>query len=412
MKILNKIFYYTSLFLCITAFLLILNMHGGSALPTLDILLSPSQSLANDDKKQEYEVFGFAPYWTLNKLDNVDFDVLTTLAYFGVPIKPDGNLDTTDIGYTRLHSDKAKELFNKARAHNTKVVLTITLMDNESIEALMDDPKAQKKTINQTVKLVTDNNLDGINVDIEYDGNPGPVKRDQFSKFVKDITNEMKSADPDSKVTVSVYASAAKYPKLYDIKSIAQSTDGIFMMAYDFATKGSDHAMPTAPLNGHKEGKYWYDIETAVNDFLALMPSEKLILGVPYYGYNYSVAKPQVKAATMSAYYRNARALTQTYSAMEDDIKPKINGITKIQEGWDQDGKVSWVAYKNGTGAWRMVFKEDEKSLGIKYDFAKENNLAGVGIWALGFDNGKDELWNLLAEKFGNEQVKVVRNNE
>ena len=48
-----------------------------------------------------------------------------------------------------------------------------------------------------------------------------------------------------------------------------------------------------------------------------------------------------------------------------------------------------------------MVFIEDEKSLGLKYDFAKDKQLAGVGIWALGFDDGKKELWTLLEDKFG-----------
>jgi len=49
-----------------------------------------------------------------------------------------------------------------------------------------------------------------------------------------------------------------------------------------------------------------------------------------------------------------------------------------------------------------MIFLDDSKSLKIKYQFAKEKNLAGVGMWALGFDDGKHELWNLLNLEFGN----------
>ena len=48
-----------------------------------------------------------------------------------------------------------------------------------------------------------------------------------------------------------------------------------------------------------------------------------------------------------------------------------------------------------------MIFTEDTRSLGIKYDFAKANRLAGIGIWALGFDHGRTELWTLLKDKFG-----------
>ena len=49
-----------------------------------------------------------------------------------------------------------------------------------------------------------------------------------------------------------------------------------------------------------------------------------------------------------------------------------------------------------------MIFLDDNRSLKIKYQFAKEKKLAGVGMWALGFDDGKDELWDLLSLEFGN----------
>ena len=52
-----------------------------------------------------------------------------------------------------------------------------------------------------------------------------------------------------------------------------------------------------------------------------------------------------------------------------------------------------------------MIFLDDVKSLDIKYDFAKENKLGGVGMWALGFDDGKGEMWQLLGSKFGKKKM-------
>ena len=74
--------------------------------------------------KNKYEIFGFAPYWTINKLDNVDYNVLTTMAYFGVPLNADGTLDEDNIGYTTMSSDRAREVFAKARSHGTRVVIS------------------------------------------------------------------------------------------------------------------------------------------------------------------------------------------------------------------------------------------------------------------------------------------------
>lgn len=347
-------------------------------------------------RKSGYEVFGFAPYWTINKLDSVDFNTLTTFAYFGVPIKSDGGLERSDYGYAVFKSDKATSIFKKAHSYGTRVVLTITCMKNKDIESFLGSDIAMEKTVVDTVSEVKSRGIDGINIDVEYVGTPSPFYRKRFSDFVAKMTDRMHQEVPNSKVTVSVYASSAKAAKLYDIVSIGSSADGIFMMAYDFAVKGSDIATPTAPLYGHKEGKYNYDISTAVEDFSNQMPAGKIILGVPYYGYNYLVyGEPRVKAQTRPSGSWRGRPLTQTYQIAQNTIKPD-------RTGWDELGQVGWLGYYvPSTDTWRMIFLDDSRSLGIKYDFAKNKKLAGVGMWALGFDEGKTELWDVLREKFG-----------
>lgn len=355
------------------------------------------------------EVFGFAPYWTFGKLDNVDFDVLTTLAYFGVPVNGDGTLNKDDYGYEVFKSNKATDVFKKAHSYGTRVVLTITQMNNEDIEMFLADKDAQKRTISETVKEVKKRGIDGVNIDFEYIGTPDDRYRDAFSKFVADMKNAMHKKIPESRVTVSVYAASVKDRKLYDVAKISNGSDGVFMMAYDFATSGSDYTMPTSPLYGHKEGKYWYDIATAVDDFLKVMPSRKLILGLPWYGYNYPVKAPGVKVSKDYGYYAYAynrwgyvysyyvsrdSAHAQTYALAQDDIKAE-------KTGWDKYGQVGWKAYKDDSGLWRMIFLDDAKSLSIKYDFAKNKQLGGVGMWALGFDDGKSDMWDLLRQKFG-----------
>lgn len=365
-------------------------------------LLSESLRPLGADSQKQYEVFGFAPYWTLNKLENVDFDTLSTLAYFGIPVLGDGTLDTEDIGYKRFHSKQATRLFMKAHAYNTRVVLTLTQMKNEEIKTLLESDEAQEIAVSKAVDEVKKRGIDGINVDFEYVGNPGYIYRQKFSRFVEKLSNRMHAAVPSSKVTVSVYASAAKSPKLYDIASLSESTDGIFMMAYDFSGPQSERAAPTAPLYGYQEGKYSYDIATAVKDFLQYMPSEKLILGVPYYGYNYPVKKAQVNASTYPSWYWNGDRAAQTYEVATENVNATVKSDQEYKEGWDPIGKVSWRAYKSErTNTWRMLFLDDPRSLSLKYDFAKENNLAGVGMWALGFDEGRTELWDLLRTKFG-----------
>jgi spore germination protein YaaH len=136
------------------------------------------------------------------------------------------------------------------------------------------------------------------------------------------------------------------------------------------------------------------------------MPANKLILGVPYYGYNYLVYSPDVKAETRPSWTWRGRPITQTYQSAVDSLKPTAEGVDEYKTGWDDAGKVSYIAYHvTATDTWRMIFLDDPKSLSIKYEFAKNKSLAGVGMWALGFDSGKPELWTLLNQKFGPKEV-------
>lgn len=376
------------------------------------------QPLSEAQTKKGSEVFGFAPHWTFNKLENVDFEVLTTFAYFGVELDKDGNLVKDSKGYEVFKSEKATEVFEKAHKHGTRVLLTITQMKNEPIKEFLDSPDAQTNAINQIIAEIKDRGIDGINIDIEYVGNPGGDYRQKFTTFMTNLNSKLDQEMPNAYLSVSVYASAMKDPKMYDIKNIAPNVDSVFMMAYDFATTGSSNAIPTAPLYGYKEGKYWYDISSAVDAFISVMPAEKLVMGVPWYGYNYAVQEPVVKTATnkgYTSYYKKGRRTysqfipyknyAQTYSIVNNKVNAQTEGVTEYKEGFDETGKVSWKAYYvPSDGTWRMVFIDDPKSLSYKYDFAKEKKLGGVGMWALGFDDGP-QMWTLLKEKFGIKNV-------
>lgn len=366
-------------------------------------LIAPLQPLHPiTQNKGGFEVFGFAPHWTMDKMRNIDFNVLTTLAYFSIPVNPDGTLDKQDRGYEVFKSREATDLFKKAHSHGTRVVLTLTQMENYKILALLDDPSSQEIAINEAVEEVKNRGIDGINIDFEYGGDPGDEYRDKFSQFVGKMTSAMHSAQPSSKVTVSVYAASVKEPKIYDIPTLSTLADILFMMAYDFAVAGSDNAIPTAPLYGYKEGKYWYDVSTAVNDFLSKIPANKIILGVPWYGYNYLVYEPAVKAETRPIYSWRGKPKAQTYAAVIDNINPSMEGIGGYLTGWDDIGKVGWRAYYvNETDTWRMIFLEDIRSLSEKYAFVKAKKLAGIGMWALGFEEDKAELWQQLVSEFG-----------
>ncbi|RJQ59339.1 MAG: T9SS C-terminal target domain-containing protein [Stygiobacter sp.] len=45
------------------------------------------------------------------------------------------------------------------------------------------------------------------------------------------------------------------------------------------------------------------------------------------------------------------------------------------------------------------MWYDNDTSLALKYDLAINKKLGGVGIWALGYDDGRTELWKVIEEK-------------
>ena len=124
--------------------------------------------------------------------------------------------------------------------------------------------------------------------------------------------------------------------------------------------------------------------------------ADKLILGVPYYGFEWASSSNAVGANTSGTgsakFYSEIEGLAQSYGKL-----------------WHSSSQTPWYNYNNN--GWNQGWYDDSLSLSLKYDFALFNNLKGVGIWALGYDDGRPELWDLLYNKFGESAPPIKPSN-
>ena len=66
---------------------------------------------------------------------------------------------------------------------------------------------------------------------------------------------------------------------------------------------------------------------------------------------------------------------------------------------WDAAAQSPWYGFAVG-GQTRQGWVEDGESLALKYRFARSRDLAGVMIWALGYDGTRSEAWTALESSF------------
>ncbi|HWP63069.1 MAG TPA: glycosyl hydrolase family 18 protein [Candidatus Binatia bacterium] len=348
------------------------------------------------------EVFGFLPYWQLNSSTlRLRYDLLSTIAYFSVGADRSGNLlkknsdGTTTTGWAGWTSSKLTSIIDEAHRNGTRVVLTISVFawsDGEAAKqaALLGDPAARLNLARQAAAAVRDRGADGINLDFE------PIVSgyaDEFVELVRTIRAELDRIAPGYYLTFDTTGWIGNYP--IEAATAPGGADAIFIMGYDYRTGGSSPVGSVAPLAGPT-----YDIGDTVAAYTARVPASKLILGVPYYGRAWSTDTDQLNATNISG-TKYGTSNTVIYTTAAD---------LAVQYGrrYDPREQVAWFAYQRENctttygcvTSWRQVYYDDAQSLGAKYDLVNRAGLRGAGIWALGYDGTRPELYNALALAF------------
>jgi spore germination protein YaaH len=359
-------------------------------------------SLLNNQPRPKYTVYGFLPYWNLDKAEFLQLNKITDLAYFGLNITADGTFkkftDTgeTDPGYNNWkNNENLNDLIKKAKKNGTNVALTIISHDDAISDQFLNCPQCWETLSTSIIAELNSKELKDVNLNFEYSTYTEQETADKYTQLTAFINRKLDEKYGDSKVVVSTFADSNIKPRVTDINDLSKVADALFIMGYDFHRPDSDQAGPVAPIGGagvHAE----YDLQTMIKDYLSAAPASKLIMGVPYYGYNWVVDSTNAYADRIPGNDSIGFSQSQTYEDVMETIR-RVNPII----AWDDLGKVPYFTYISPeTGSTRQVYYENTESLKEKYRLVKSNGFSGVGIWALGYDGGYQELWQLLEEEF------------
>jgi hypothetical protein len=343
--------------------------------PVKDIKLGPSI-------RPKKEVTGYIPYWALDSLDKLYIDSLTSANLFGVEPDGEGNIIITntqgqsDGGWAMWNDPRLPPFIDTLKKKQVAVNLTIKMFSNSHMNSLLSSTDAQKKLISNIIYMVGSKNLDGVNLDFEYVGNISDLVRSGFTDFVTNLHTELIDEFPKATLTISTYASSGVSKDLFDLPTLSHVVDAFIIMGYDFHTPYTEPG-PVAPLSGERS------IVSYLANYLQRVPADKIILGIPYYGYDWVTNNPSPNSTAILSY-------------------ADIVGVnTPSSTQWDFVSQTPWYQYTDGQSKTHKVYFDNVRSLGLKYDLVNERNLKGIGIWAVGYEGSHNELNQLIFQKFG-----------
>ncbi|HEX7950175.1 MAG TPA: glycosyl hydrolase family 18 protein [Candidatus Limnocylindrales bacterium] len=348
------------------------------------------------------EVFGFLPYWEIaDPSTTLDWEKLSTIAYFGVGATATGDLQrsnadgSTAIGWSGWTSSNLTSVINQAHANGARVVLTVqsfawTSSQLGTQKALLGSATARDNLARQIAAAVRDRGADGVNLDFE------PIAAsyaDEFTALVQSIRAQLDAIAPGYQLTFDTLGWVGNYP--IEAATAPGGADAVVVMGYDYRTATSGTAGSVSPLGG-----ITYDLNDTLAAYVGRIPASKVILGVPYYGRAWSTSSSDLNAPTVSAAKYGASVAVLYESALE--FSGQYGRLYDPVEGaaWTTYPKQNCTATYGCVAATRELYYDDAQTLAAKYDLVNSYGIRGVGIWALGYDGSRPELYQVLKDKF------------
>ncbi len=324
------------------------DIEDSSRLHTGQVIVIPG----NAAKLGTMEVNGYA----FADMDKADLEgalpYLTYTSLFSYQIKADGSL-------IPIPDDSVIQASRQAGVAPLMVITNIKeggSFDSNLAHTILTTEQVQNTLLDNVIKTLKDKNFYGLDIDFEY---ILPQDKQNYNKFLKKVVDRLHPLGYIVSTALAPKASADQPGLLYqahDYPVHGSLVDHVILMTYEWGyLRGPARAV--APLDL---------VEKVIQYAVSVMPSQKILMGIPNYGYDWTL--PFIKGST-------ARPITNLEAV---DLAAQVGA--QIQ--FDAAAQSPYFTYfKDGRN--HEVWFEDARSIEAKLKLVKKYNLGGVSYWNL-----------------------------
>jgi spore germination protein YaaH len=336
------------------------------------------------------DVFGYLPYWSIGTWTDayLHYDLLTTIAFFGVGVNDNGTLNTTSAGYKAYMSDTATTIIQHAHAAGVRTVITFQSFGLDHNAAFFSNPTAQQTFVQQATALMSSRGADGANLDVELISG---IYFPAYGALVKSLGDAARATNPIAQISVATNGNTSG--STMAATAVANGADRAFLMGYAYRSAGSNPTGSISPLVRTDGG---LSLSASLDMYAAKgVPANRILLGLPYYGMTWPTVDSSLHAARQPASAGLGAGKAFFPSSLPGARPP---GAVLDYDPVEQSARLTW--FDATVNSWYQTYYDDGRSLAPKEHLVLDRGLGGMGIWALGYDRGQSGYWETIAAIF------------
>lgn len=227
---------------------------------------------------------------------------------------------------------------------------------SERASYLFGNVKAQDALINKIIAKMKEKRYYGLDVDFEY---IKPEDREGYLNFLRNITEKLNAEGFIVNVDLAPKISATQKGLLYeghDYAQIGAIANTVLIMTYEWGyTYGPP--MTVAPLN---------NVRQVVNYAVSEIPNYKILMGIPNYGYDWTLPYERGTSKATSVGNEQAIQLAAQYG---------------VEIQFDDTAQSPYFNYFSSDKKEHVVWFEDVRSIMAKFNLITEYTLLGASYW-------------------------------
>ena len=309
---------------------------------------------------------GYYPDWgkwhkPAYTVDKVPYNKLTHVLWsFITP-----NMDGTLRGDAADDPSALDSMVTLAHAAGTKVIVSLGGGgQSENFVPVASNDALRQKFIANLVKYVADHNLDGLDMDWEWEYSPVPAT--DTIAYNKLLT-ELRKALPKDKSLSAALPCSPYYGKYFTAEVLVKNLDWLGFMTYDITGDWDDKAMFDSPLYPHDGYTTWSWQETFEYWSKRGVPADKMVFGIPSFGFEFE------GAIGPGSNFNKGKTKSLSYAQIIKNTHWEIH--------FDSVSVEPYAVSENSYTTY-----EDPHSAAIKTRWVKKNGYAGVMVWEVSHD--------------------------